>query len=70
MTGTKTPRHDLDAERAVIGAAMMDQRVLDDITLEAEDFFTAQHEQLWDHDRHGGPGWSPGNAHSRWLRSS
>jgi len=40
-------RQDLEAERAVIGAVMMDQRILDDVTIEAEDFFTPIHEQLW-----------------------
>jgi replicative DNA helicase len=44
----RTPRQDLDSERAVIGAAMLDQRVLEDIHLKAEDFYRPQHEQLWD----------------------
>jgi replicative DNA helicase len=42
------PRQDEDAERAVIGAVMMEHRILDDINLNAEDFFSPQHEQLWD----------------------
>ena len=41
------PRQDVDAERAVIGAAMMERRVLDDINLNSEDFFSPQHEELW-----------------------
>jgi replicative DNA helicase len=44
----RTPRQDVDAERAVIGAAMLDQRVLEDIHLKGEDFYRPQHEQLWD----------------------
>lgn len=44
----RTPRQDIDAERAVIGAAMLDQRVLEDINLKGEDFYRPQHEQLWD----------------------
>lgn len=44
----RTPRQDIDAERAVIGAAMLDQRVLEDIHLKGEDFYRPQHEQLWD----------------------
>ena len=44
----RTPRQDADAERAVIGAAMLDQRVLEDIHLKSEDFYQPQHEQLWD----------------------
>lgn len=43
----RTPRQDVDAERAVIGAAMLDQRVLDDINLKGEDFYRPQHEELW-----------------------
>lgn len=43
----RTPRQDVDSERAVIGAAMLDQRVLEDIHLKAEDFYRPQHEQLW-----------------------
>lgn len=44
----RTPRQDVDAERAVIGAVMLDQRVLEDIHLKGEDFYRPQHEQLWD----------------------
>ena len=44
----RAPRQDIDAERAVIGAAMLDQRVLEDINLKGEDFYRPQHEQLWD----------------------
>lgn len=42
------PRHDVDAERAVLGAVMMERRLLDDINLKGEDFFSPAHEQLWD----------------------
>jgi replicative DNA helicase len=41
-------RHDLDAERAILGSAMLDQRVLDDLTIAGQDFYTPQHETLWD----------------------
>lgn len=44
----REPRQDIDAERAVIGAVMLDQRVLEDINLKGEDFYRPQHEQLWD----------------------
>lgn len=44
----RTPRQDIDAERAVIGAVLLDQRALDEIYLRAEDFYRPQHEQLWD----------------------
>lgn len=44
----RTPRQDVDAERAVIGAVMLDQRVLEDVHLKGEDFYRPQHEQLWD----------------------
>ena len=42
------PRQDIAAEKAVIGSVLMEARVLDDITLRAEDFYRPQHEQLWD----------------------
>lgn len=41
-------RHDADMERAVIGAVMLDQRAMEDITLKGEDFYSPQHEELWD----------------------
>jgi len=44
----RTPRQDVDSERAVIGAAMLNQRVLEDIHLKGEDFYRPQHEELWD----------------------
>lgn len=44
----RTPRQDNEAEKAVIGAVMFDQRILEDFTLAAEDFFSPIHEQLWD----------------------
>lgn len=44
----RTPRQDVDAERAVLGAVLLDQRALDDISLKAGDFYRPQHEQLWD----------------------
>lgn len=43
----RTPRQDANAERAVIGAVLLDQRALDEINLKAEDFYRPQHEQLW-----------------------
>jgi replicative DNA helicase len=44
----RTPRQDLDAERAVIGAAMLDQRALEEINLRGDEFYRPQHEELWD----------------------
>lgn len=44
----RTPRQDIDSERAVLGAVMLDQRSLEDIHLKGEDFYRPQHEQLWD----------------------
>lgn len=44
----RTPRQDVDAERAVIGAVMLDPRTLEDIHLKGGDFYRPQHEQLWD----------------------
>jgi replicative DNA helicase len=41
-------RHDIDMERAVIGGVMLDQRALEDITLKGQDFYSPQHEELWD----------------------
>lgn len=43
----RTPRQDIDAERAVIGAAMVDHRDLENIHLKPEDFFLPIHDQLW-----------------------
>jgi replicative DNA helicase len=43
----RTPRQDIDAERAVIGAVMVDHRNLEDIHLRPEDFFLPIHDQLW-----------------------
>jgi replicative DNA helicase len=42
------PRQDIEAEKAIIGAVLMDQRVLDDVVLRGTDFYRPQHEQLWD----------------------
>ena len=41
------PRHDLDAEKAIIGAVMLDQRIMDEFTLSPEDFYQPAHEMLW-----------------------
>jgi replicative DNA helicase len=41
-------RHDTDMDRAVIGAVMLDQRLLEDLSLKGEDFYSPQHEELWD----------------------
>lgn len=43
----RTPRQDIDAERAVIGAVMVDHRNLENIHLKPEDFFLPIHDQLW-----------------------
>ena len=42
------PRQDIGAEQAVIGAVLVEPRVLDDLTLQGRDFFRPQHEELWD----------------------
>lgn len=42
------PRWDPAAERALLGAAMMDPRTLDDVTVRPEDFFNPAHAQLWE----------------------
>jgi replicative DNA helicase len=43
----RAPRQDIDAERAVIGAVMVDHRNLENIHLKPEDFFLPIHDQLW-----------------------
>jgi len=40
-------REDQEAERAVIGAVMLDQRILNEVIVDPEDFFNPVHEQLW-----------------------
>jgi replicative DNA helicase len=42
------PRQDIEAEKAIIGAVLVEPRVLDDLTLQGRDFFRPQHEELWD----------------------
>jgi replicative DNA helicase len=41
------PRWDETAEQGILGAAMMNPRVLDNIDIKAEDFYRPAHEQLW-----------------------
>lgn len=42
------PRADSDAERALIGGVLMDQRILNDLDpLQPEDFYQPAHEALW-----------------------
>ena len=43
----RTPRQDVDAERAVLGAVMLDHRNLEGIHLKPEDFYLPIHDQLW-----------------------
>lgn len=43
----RAPRQDIDAERAVIGAVMLDHRNLDNIHLKPEDFYLPIHNHLW-----------------------
>jgi len=43
----RTPRQDVDAERAVIGAVMVDHRNLENINLKPDDFFLPTHDHLW-----------------------
>lgn len=40
-------RYDLSAEKAIIGATFLDQRIMDEFTISAEDFYQPSHEQLW-----------------------
>lgn len=42
------PRQDIEAEKAVIGAVMVEPRVLDELTLQGRDFYRPAHEELWD----------------------
>lgn len=41
------PRHDADAERAILGAAMLDHRIIDDCEVQPTDFYRPEHEALW-----------------------
>lgn len=43
----RMPRQDIGAERAVIGAVMVDHRNLENIHLKPEDFYLPIHDQLW-----------------------
>lgn len=43
----RTPRQDVDAERAVLGSVMLDHRNLEGINLKPEDFYLPIHDQLW-----------------------
>lgn len=43
----RAPRQDIDAERAVIGAVMLDHRNLENVNLKPEDFYLPIHDQLW-----------------------
>lgn len=41
------PRHDPEAEKAIIGAVLVDERVMDEFVISPEDFYLPAHEQLW-----------------------
>lgn len=41
------PRHDAAAERAILGAAMLDHRIIDDCPIAPADFYRPEHEALW-----------------------
>ncbi len=45
-----TPPHNLEAERAVLGSILVDNRCLDDVTrvLTANDFYTAAHQKIFE----------------------
>lgn len=43
----RAPRQDIEAERAVIGAVMLDHRNLENVNLKPEDFYLPIHDQLW-----------------------
>ena len=44
-----TPPHNVDAEKAILGAIILDRNVLDGLGLEASDFHVPQHRVLFDH---------------------
>ncbi len=48
MAAATTPPHNLEAERAVLGAILLDAGVLDDIPLTAADFYLDRHQLLFD----------------------
>ena len=41
------PRQDIDAEKAIIGAVLVEPRVLNELTLQGRDFYRPAHEELW-----------------------
>ncbi len=43
----RPPPHDLDAERAVIGAVIIRHSVLDELELEVDDFMAPAHHEIW-----------------------
>jgi replicative DNA helicase len=49
MQTTRLPPHDLDAERAVLGAALRDNSTIDDVTplIAAEDFYADAHRRIF-----------------------
>lgn len=42
-----TSRHDEQAEQAIIGAVLRDERIINDFVLSGDDFHFPKHEQLW-----------------------
>jgi AAA domain/DnaB-like helicase N terminal domain len=42
------PPHDVEAERALIGAAIRDPAVMDRVAINGADFYRAQHQQMWE----------------------
>ena len=45
----RTPPHDLDAEKAILGAILLDHNVLDGLQLSSTDFYADRHRILFDH---------------------
>jgi len=42
-----SPRHDLEAEKLLLGACISDQRIVRDLTVTAEDFYSPIHQEIW-----------------------
>ena len=47
----RLPSHDLDAEKAVVGSMLMKPEIIDEISLQAEDFYSDANATLYRHLR-------------------
>jgi replicative DNA helicase len=43
----QTPTHDIDAERSLLGAILLNYKVMYDMTLDPEDFYDVRHEKIF-----------------------